>query len=921
MTDDFWPRAWALEAALGDSDPTAVDPPSIVRELPGDFVLQRFIFLHRGWADSSWFVTLRAGGLFDSPPDVERVAGGLRTQAWPALTYLKRVAGTHAGPVAEILGRLQTENWWVITDGLDATEDLPDELALPAVAHLLAEWQRTPVSWSDPRLLVRVLKRVINAPSAGVASVVSVARVLDRLWGDHTDRYELDEVLRGLGDLDTGTRFLVADGIELVLTGRRGQRRFMSQSFGPRLEDLNVDRSDPAELLAARWLELTQDEPKERGADAALRRAIRLLAVSDALVRQMGLRSLRVALDARPSDTFARRLLTEVAQDERLLEHEGEISELLGLFRAHFGLLDPEGQASFVERLIELAASDQVSDRYYARDWLNAVRAHLGPRERVTLASLETELGTPRERFETPRAVAGFVGPVGPLTSGDAAAMSATDLLAMMRNVPRIESDYRDSSVESIARLVKAQIERRPQEFLPILDEIASTVDYPVILHHIIWGLSELYAKEEARDQDVRNDLLRFIATVAERAQAATLDEESHYGYGTNSLLRAIADFLEDLAPWLATSTATSEVLTALDAVLSSQDPTPDHEERFGGSNMNPPDLALNTARGRGVRAMLHLLIVAAEDESRADLVAELSERARRHASAEWSPSALSGYGFYLPWLVTRTPDLWAQVKPDVLPSEGSELKWEAVFTTYVTFNRLYPAVANDVREHYLLAISRVSDSGLAFLQKHADRLLQHLITLALPDGQGSEEWSAPLEAALAAVPEGEAQSALTALGHAVRREGLDLSLDWVMGLTTRRLDAMRAQRRPEEATGFLELLEAMGAPPARAGGAILNLMYAGATVRTWSLIEYLDEFDAPRSDMGVRILLRAMEVKEFGAFVRDQESFGALLADYATAAPIPTWKLVNELAAVGMFSVEETALVLAPGANDGDGT
>lgn len=48
-----------------------------------------------------------------------------------------------------------------------------------------------------------------------------------------------------------------------------------------------------------------------------------------------------------------------------------------------------------------------------------------------------------------------------------------------------------------------------------------------------------------------------------------------------------------------------SEVWNTIRPLTQDPDPTPEHEIRFGGSNMNPNELSINTVRGNAMHAVV----------------------------------------------------------------------------------------------------------------------------------------------------------------------------------------------------------------------------------------------------------------------------------------------------------------------------
>src|SRR5262249_15386920 len=152
------------------------------------------------------------------------------------IEYLRHVAPTEPERVAQILHRLRTRNWWVISDALDCVANLPVDDAIPTIAHLLAQWQEAPVQWTHPDVLGRVLKRLADDPRGNVAVPEPIARLSSRLWSDSTHRYDLEEVLKQARREYAISSSLLADGIELSFMSHL-PREESWERYGRRLVD------------------------------------------------------------------------------------------------------------------------------------------------------------------------------------------------------------------------------------------------------------------------------------------------------------------------------------------------------------------------------------------------------------------------------------------------------------------------------------------------------------------------------------------------------------------------------------------------------------------------------------------------------------------------------------------------------------
>src|SRR5690349_14143284 len=113
--DGFWESAWSTLAQLEAGPSHVPDKSALLARLTADLSLQRSVFVVRGFAEPAWLAPFRNEGLFDTPPPVEPVEGGLRASGWPALAYLREVVAGDPRVCADVLESLRSDNWWVIS--------------------------------------------------------------------------------------------------------------------------------------------------------------------------------------------------------------------------------------------------------------------------------------------------------------------------------------------------------------------------------------------------------------------------------------------------------------------------------------------------------------------------------------------------------------------------------------------------------------------------------------------------------------------------------------------------------------------------------------------------------------------------------------------------------------------------------------
>jgi hypothetical protein len=175
------------------------------------------------------------------------------------------------------------------------------------------------------------------------------------------------------------------------------------------------------------------------------------------------------------------------------------------------------------------------------------------------------------------------------------------------------------------------------------------------------------------------------------------------------------------------------------------EDPNPsaEHEARYGGDNMDPLTLSINTNRGTAMHAVVEYALWCrreleslGEDVSRGlELMPKVAEVLDRHLhpEVEASLAVRAVYGRWLPWLLLLDESWTIERLPLLFPYQDNEALAEAVWDTYIAWCPPYDSVFRALEEQYRAAIDRVPSNRKAGSFGHDSvdsKLGQHLVTL-----------------------------------------------------------------------------------------------------------------------------------------------------------------------------------------------
>jgi hypothetical protein len=908
---EFWQTAWRVRGELERPTGSA----STLSLIADDFVLQAYLFDHSQFRDASRFEQLVDAGVFDSPPAVRVVPKGVVAQPWPALSYLRSIATERPKEVARILGRIDSDNWWVVAQSLDIAASLEQGRHLRELARLLTLWAKAPARWTGAKTLSSALLAFAKRGRSEAQFRPLTAQVLVQLLFESHSAYEIGALL---GDLEEQlpkqrTESLVG-ALEDALSAYDVIGDLRTSSLGTERLGVSWRDDDAITVVVNAWVRLS-DQLFTKSTSGNSVRAARLLGMRSSLFRRMGLHTLSGAISSDGNDVLANGLLRQVVKDDELFSWQYNL-ELGDLLTSHFSKLPQLDMKAFVDKLSQLAVSDERYDRHKANRLLHQVLGFVGPAERELAQALEGELGAPAEIDEGVEAH--FVAVESGISTGELDAMEVDDVVAWTRFLPVEASSigWRRQTSEGFANALTLDLQREPGKYESRLVELIEAARYEPIVTGVLNALREL-AKQDGRGFSV-GELVAALTAALDRADTLNfIDEPDAATYGASGIRGSVADVIQASTTALLEAPASS-LRELLARVMADSDPTPEHEARFGGANMDPFTLAINSTRGKGLRATLDLWAALPGDPAESEQLGMLNDLIAQMASSEHSPSVRSCFGIYLPWLVERWPQ-GSDALGLLLPANDEEkAKWEAVFTTYLLFRPAFLSVADALRDHYELAVARLEDDTLTYLAATAGRLIVHLASLSLAN-DNDLYWGSLLRRALDVTPDERSAEGLGEMANGLQRGTVDVAPRWIFDLVESRVSVLDGETAPGhmELTSLFELVITADADLANAGPHAVALLRRGARPNVDDVVAYLDRKDTPGSSLGAQLLVETVSsaIRTDPWFV-DERVLLAEIQRYSEAGRTwEMWRLVNLLGASYRFFVEEVARSIAPAA------
>lgn len=734
----------------------------------------------------NWVAPLAERGFFDNPPPPVPAGepGYVRFPPWPEGRYLARMAALAPEQVASTIKTIGiSENPTVTRLLLEAAASLPQghlrqlsqsvrnwitapypdhfaDEAVVVIVHLLeagAVSDALAVMASllevqpDPRLAQKATSsdspfRPTPEPAARFSEWVC-QRVLEQVLAPTIDYAGLDAIRLLAGLLDDVLRMSRWED-------EAAPKDDSSYIWRPAIEDhaQNLDTGIKNVLVAA-------------VRDALLRHAARGEDEATDVVRELESRSTlhrRIALYVLTNIEHGVDLVVERLEKRELFDNHRIRHEYAALLRVRFPEVD-ESLRQQVLAWIEagpnlddyrrrrteidgIAPSEDIVRRYgdlWRRDRYSFVASHLEGTPAARYQALVRALGEP----EHPDFISwsgSWSGPESPVTQDELLKRSPEEVIEYLQHWrPTDDSGWHfGPSIDGLGSVLSGVIAARPQEYSRIAERFRE-LD-PTYVRALFSGFETALRQSAAFSWEGPLRLANGVANQQFEPDVEVDDRDRDPGWrwcrrqiaslirsGLTEKANRIPFHLRDL------------VWVSIERLTGDPNPSPDHEARYGGDNMDPLTLSINTNRGTALHAVVEYALwchreLEKNDEDTSvgfELMPEVREVLETHLdrTKETSLAVRAVYGRWLPWLLLLDEGWAVEHLPLIFPDERDATDFaDTAWSTYIAWCPPYDSAFRALRSQYEAAIQRVPSGQKARPLGTADidsKLGEHLVT------------------------------------------------------------------------------------------------------------------------------------------------------------------------------------------------
>ncbi len=699
-------------------------------------------------ADETWFDKLEESGFLEEP-------------SVDALSYLTRIADKRPGEIMKRLNSYQAkvgDATWLLIDKIATCFSQVSDKGIGDFVHFIicSKWLLTPQAKGNTHFFPVYLKKLIeagiyNRAESLLSHLLSVQVRSGEGNGDPIKDYEYESMLAEVEKIPSSHILpfteLILKTLESELVRESGDDRTSDTSFiwRPAIEDhdQNWGRDDLKNLLITSLRKIAERVMRD-GATGDDKSLIQKFKEKEFPVfLRLSLHLYRLHIE-RFLPEIERTLIDEVKNT--CVWHEYAL-----LLKEAFPRLREEMQKAVLQT-IEQGPND-VKDEFSINDWkarrLTMVHDHLDDEQKGKYADILARCAWSFDpSFLSYHS--SFYGPTSPFQKTDLVSLTPIEAISQVLNWT--QSDTRDfsPSVEGLGREFEALVKDRAEEFCLHATMLApKNVLDPTYAYHFLRGINLAIKAGKKLKLEQCLELIDLILT-ADRAGQLSPHKNDWWDNAWDGVMQSIAELLEtslggkDLVDF----SWKEKIIAWLDHLCQHPSPTLEYEARYGGSNMDPFAMSINTARGMAYHALFqnvywrykHSDEGLTEEKKEIDpSIKKLLERGL-DTSNDPSLTTRSTYGRHFPWLLNF--DLsWCVGAIDRIFSE--DVQGAAAWNTYL-FNNVSEKAFELLHQQYLRSIKSLGQyKDLKNRRSHwSERLVEHIVIGFIHDLKGAQDLS-----------------------------------------------------------------------------------------------------------------------------------------------------------------------------------
>ncbi len=328
-----------------------------------------------------------------------------------------------------------------------------------------------------------------------------------------------------------------------------------------------------------------------------------------------------------------------------------------------------------------------------------------------------------------------WVGPTSPLSVEELEELfknkGIEEIINYLKEWNPKKQRFGEPSFEGLGRNLEELIKKYPQEFSKKSLIFWREKVRPVYIYHLFYGLIQAIKENKKVNWD---KVIKLMVKITLEGDLYEYEKQDRLEPDWNSVFRAEMRLLNEglSASCSIPFKERKKVWEIIGRLSNHPEPDLEYEKKYGGDNMDPATLSINTIRGETIHGVINYALWCSRNLKKKILVEEAKKvlEEHLHTEKEKTLTVRSVYGWRLPNLVYLDKK-WVKKNLDkIFPKEKSlESFWLSAFETYLS-NPVYKDIFELLEKEYDKAISYLdsTESKKKLFVSINEKLPEHLI-------------------------------------------------------------------------------------------------------------------------------------------------------------------------------------------------
>ena len=694
-------------------------------------------------AEENWLTPLVRGGFFRNPPP---------QQGWPESMYLVRIAGKKSQKVMNIIKSCPaTNNQWVYDNFIQAAMNMSPDIGSQIVSSIQKqEWLKSTYHILLPHKVAEFMEKLVQ--NGKIRHALTLAYLLTDVTADKPKRIKgikgplsiihpdakpiFNDQWQYKRIVEENTKELRAKAPERVLwilcsrlekaleledrsSKKAADFYEYSHIWRNNLEESRIpNHEDVKNVLLGGIIDLIrfvgENKPEKLKEISGI-----IKKQEHPIFRRVELYFYRVFPDQFLDDI--RRLLT----DERAIKANNLRREYVPLLSDHFSNLSKASQKRILKVIgsgFGIARPKKWPKERFNNMILNQQLLYLRSIADKLPSNLkqwyEKKLKKYGEPYDDDGGIKSWTGPTSPIPVSELHSKTVEEVVDYLATWEPPEEKFAAPSPEGLGRLFQETVTQRYPEFSKATMSLFEKKVRAVYIYHLFYGLKDALKNNQCFDWRPVINLCTAIIRATDYSTFPKMadDFEPDWHSVKKSMIDLIGygfTFKHCYIPF----EFREQVWEVIRIISDDEDPTPEYEQKYGGDNMDPATLSINTVRGEATHTLIKYALwcsrnlyptreEAAKVESK--LVPEAQEVLDKHLDPAIDPALTirAVYGWYLPNLFYLNKQWVIQNLDKIFPEDPSQRElWIAGWETYLS-NNPYHDLFPILKEKYRRSIS-----------------------------------------------------------------------------------------------------------------------------------------------------------------------------------------------------------------------